>query len=90
MVCPFCARYCRAVNPDLESIEKAGEFPVYWEPELEGADEIVVLFRSYTGAQVRYYIDRASGDAYVTEFVPGITPEEARTGESLNVWDYLG
>ena len=46
----------------------------------------MVLFRSYTGAQVRYYIDRATGDVHVTEFVPGITPEGMPSEESLNVW----
>ncbi len=52
-------------------------------------DQIVVLFRSYTGALVRYYIDPASGETYVTEFVSGITPEEERTEETLNVKDYI-
>ena len=50
----------------------------------------MVLFRSYTGAQVRYYIERSTGDVRVTEFVPGITPEEMLSEESLNVWDYVG
>ena len=80
--------YCVAGNPDLESIA-AEDYPTYWELASSDANQVVVLFRSYTGAQVRYYIDRATGDAYVTEFVPGITPEEMRTEESLNVWDYL-
>ena len=80
--------YCIAGNPDLENIA-AEDYPTYWELASSDADQVVVLFRSYTGAQVRYYIDRATGDAYVTEFVPGITPEEMRTEESLNVRDYL-
>ncbi len=71
--------YCLENNPDLEDIIKAGEYPVYWEVETSGEDEVVVLFRSYTGALVRYYVDRAGGDAYITEFVPGITPQEQRT-----------
>ena len=80
--------YCIAGNPDLENIA-AEDYPTYWELASSDASQVVVLFRSYTGAQVRYYIDRATGDAYVTEFVPGITPEEMRTEESLNVRDYL-
>ena len=80
--------YCIAGNPDLENIA-AEDYPTYWELASSDASQVVVLFRSYTGAQVRYYIDRATGDAYVTEFVPGITPEEMRTEESLNVSDYL-
>lgn len=81
--------YCTASNPALEDIVNAGEYDTYWEIVSSDAQQVVVLFRSYTGAQVRYYIDRATGDAYVTEFVPGITPEEERTDESLNVWAYV-
>jgi hypothetical protein len=81
--------YCHINNPDLADIEKAGEYPVYWEISSSDDKEIVVLFRSYTGAQNRYYIDPLSGDTYVTEFVPGITSEEERTEESFNVRDYL-
>ena len=59
--------------------------------EVSSSDEsrIVVLFRSYTGAQIRYYIDPLSGETYVTESVPGITAGEERTDESLNAWDYI-
>ena len=80
--------YCTIQNPDLAGIA-AEEYPAYWELASSDAREIVVLFRSYTGALVHYYIDRVTGDTYTTEFVPGITPEEVRTEESLNVWDYL-
>jgi len=81
--------YCYINNPDLKSTANAGEYPTYWEISSSDENEIVVLFRSYTGAQVRYYIDPVSGDTYVTESVPGITSGEVRTDESLNVWDYL-
>ena len=81
--------YCIAVNPDLANFADTEEFSTYWELASSDASQVVVLFRSYTGALVRYYIDRATGDTYVTEFVPGITPEEMRTEESLNVRDYL-
>lgn len=81
--------YCYANNPDLEGIEKAGEYPVYWEIISSDENEIVVLFRSYTAAQIRYYIDPNLGDVYVTEFVPGITIEEEMTDESFNARDYL-
>ena len=82
--------YCLISNPDLEDILNAGEYPTYWEIAARDEQQVVVLFRSYTGAEIRYYIDRATGDAYVTEYVPGITPEEQRTEESLNVRNYLG
>ena len=81
--------YCHISNPDLADIEKVGEYPVYWEIASSDDKEIVVLFRSYTGAQVRYYINPVSGDTYVTEFVPGITEDEERTDESFNVKDYI-
>ena len=48
-----------------------------------------MVFRAATGALNRYYIDRSTGSAYVTEQVPGIIDEEQRTGESLNVRDYM-
>ena len=81
--------YCFTINPDLESVVNAEEYPVYWEIAANDEQKIVVLFRSYTGAQVRYYIDRTTGETSVTEFVPGITPEEQKTEESFNVRDYL-
>ena len=82
--------YCLTQNPDLQGIVDAGEFPVSWEIESSDGQQVVILFRSYTGALVRYYIDRATGDTYVTEFVPGITAEEQRTGESFKLWDQVG
>ncbi len=82
-------RYCFIGSPDLEGIVNAGEYPVYWEVSSSDEQKAVVLFRSYTGAQIRYYIDRVSGDTYVTEFVPGISSGEERTDESFNLRDYL-
>ena len=82
--------YCLTQNPDLQGIVDAGEYPVSWEIESSDGQQVVILFRSYTGALVRYYIDRATGDTYVTEFVPGITAEEQRTGESFKLWDQVG
>ena len=81
--------YCFESNPDLKDIADEGEYQVYWEIEPGHDNETVVLFRSYTGAQIRYYINPDSGDTYVTEFVPGITDEEQKTDESFNVNDYL-
>lgn len=81
--------YCYTQNPDLKSIVEAKEYPVYWEISSSDEHETVVLFRSYTGAQNRYYIDQTTGDTYVTEFVPGITAEEQQTDESFNIRDYL-
>ena len=82
--------YCLAQNPDLQQIVDAGEYQVSWEIASSDEQQVVILYRSYTGALVRYYIDRATGDTYVTEFVPGITAEEQRTEESFNLWDQVG
>lgn len=81
-------KYCCIQNPDLEDIANTGDYPVYWDISSSDEQEIVVVFRSYTGAIHRYYIDPVSGETTVTEFVPGITEEEQRTDESLNVWEY--
>ena len=82
-------KYCYLSNPDLEGIVKAGEYPVYWDISYSDENQIVVLFRSFTGALIRYYIDPVSGAAAVTEFVSGVTETEMLTGETLNVWDYV-
>ena len=82
-------KYCYADNPDLESMIDSDKYVFYWNAETNEAGEIVVLFRSYTGALIRYYIQPDSGETYVTEFVPGITYDEQRTGESFNVRDYI-
>ena len=87
--CAAIERYCYASNPDLKGIVDSGEHPVSWQITEYSEEQIVILFRSYTGAEVRYYIDPVSGEAYSTEFVSGVTAEEQRTDETLNVWDYM-
>ncbi len=82
-------KYCLINNPDLESMVGSDEYTVYWDVTTNENNEIVVLFRSYTGAQIRYYIDPVSGEAHVTELVPGIIDEEQPSDEKLNVRDYL-
>ena len=81
--------YCYANNPDLESMAESDDYTIYWDVTTGEADEIVVLYRSYTGAETRYYIDPTSGETYVTELVPGIIDDEQRTEESFNVRDYV-
>ena len=81
--------YCFTNNPDLKSMAESDDYTIYWDVTTGEGDEIVVLYRSYTGAETRYYIDPASGETYVTELVPGIIDEEQRTEESFNVRDYV-
>lgn len=82
-------KYYYEKNPDMEDMEGSDEYTMYWEVESADEKEIVVLFRSYTAAQVRFHIDAATGDAYITEFVPGITEDEEKTDETFNVKDYM-
>ena len=82
--------YCLDSNPDLEGIVNAGEYPVYWMVETSSEQQVVVLFHSYTGSETRYYVDRATGETTVTDFVPGIMNAEQPSEERLNVRDYLG
>ena len=81
--------YCYGVDPELEDIVNDGEYPVYWEIESGNENETVILFRSYTGALIRYHVDPVSGETYVTESVPGITEGEERTGEIFDIRPYL-
>ena len=80
--------YCYEMMPDLKDMEESGEYTIYFEVVSSDDKEIVVLFRSYTAAEIRYYIDAATGDTHVTEFVPGITDKEEETDEKFNIKDY--
>ncbi len=81
--------YCLTVNPELADSVNAGDAPLYWDLSSSDENQIVVVFRSYTGVLKRYYIDPVSGETYVTEFVPGVMEDEQQTGETLNVKNYL-
>ncbi|MBE6863041.1 MAG: hypothetical protein E7495_00495 [Ruminococcus flavefaciens] len=81
--------YCFSRNPGLKDMVESGEYNIYWNVISNDANEIVVLYRAYTSAQMRYYISKASGETYVTELVPGIIDEEQRTDENFNIRDYL-
>ncbi len=81
--------YCFLANPELEKMVNSEDYTVYWNIESSDENQIVVLYRSYTAAFVRYYIDPVSGETYVTESAPGKTEEEERTDENFNLRDYL-
>lgn len=82
-------KYCIQQNPDLEEMAESDDYTLYWNVESSDAEQIVVAYRSYTAAIVRYYIDVQTGDTYVTEFVSGITDGEEKTGENFNIRDYI-
>ncbi len=81
--------YCFINNPDLETMAASEDYTVYFDVSTSEAGEIVVLYRSYTGAQIRYYVDPSSGEVYVTELVPGIIDDEQKTDETFNIRDYM-
>lgn len=78
--------YYTIQNPGYELTGENGE---YWDVVSENPDEITAIYRSYTGAINRYYVNPTSGETYVTEFVPGIIDEEQKTGETFNIRDYF-
>ena len=77
--------YCRSIydwsiakdNPDMMYVA-AGE-----ETEME----YQVIFRSYTGAFVYFYVDKSSGITRMIEYVPGLEIEEAIG--TIDLHDYL-
>lgn len=81
--------YCCSNNSELEQYRNTKEGPVYWAVSSDENNQIVIVFRSYTGSINHYYIDAVTGDTYVTEMVPGITDGEQKTEEHFNVKDYL-
>ena len=82
-------QYSYSKDPNLKDMENSDEYTIYWDVSTNENNEIVVLYRSYTAAEIRYYINPSSGETYVTEFVQGITDEEQKTGESLNIRDHM-
>ena len=76
--------------PGLEEMIKSDDYTIYWDIASEDDNQIVVIFRSYTGSINRYYIDKTTGEAYETVQVPGIIDDEEKTGERLNIKYYIG
>ena len=82
-------KYCFKNDPDLEEMMDSEDNAAYFDVSTNEEGEIVVLYRSYTAAQTRYYINPSSGEVYVTELVPGIIDDEQRTDENFNINTYL-
>lgn len=81
--------YNKAIGSGIDEELNSDGITEYWDVYTNEEGKIVVLYRSYTAAQIRYYIDPVSGEAYVTELVPGIIDEEQKNGETFNARDYL-
>ncbi len=82
--------FVASTNPEIVAMENSDDYTVVFEVESSTDEEVVVLFRSYTASQTRFYIDRQTGDTKVTELVPGIIDEETPTGETFNIKNYMG
>ena len=82
-------KFIKLNYPDVNSYPDA----CYWgiDASKTNNETAVVLFRSYTGAHMTYYINRATGETYETSYLPNIDSEkpEERTGVTFNVRDYL-
>jgi hypothetical protein len=64
-------------NPDIMYVQMGEETdPAYQ-----------VLFRSYTGAFVHFYVDKTSGKTRIVEKIPSLNVEE-KIG-SINLYDYI-
>ena len=60
---------------------------MYVEMGDESETEYQVIFRSYTGAFVYFYVDKENGSTRITEYVPTLDIEnEAGT---IDIYDYL-
>lgn len=82
-------KYNKAIGSGIDDEINSDGYTEYWDVSTNDDGLIVVLYRSYTAAQIRYYVDPVSGETYVTEFVPGIIDEEQKTEETFNARDYL-
>lgn len=87
--CEAVKKYCIEEFPDLADMVDSDDYTIYWEASTTEDGEICVLYRAYTGALIRYYVNPETGDTYVTEQVPGIIDDEQKTEETLNVKDYI-
>ena len=77
--------YCHATygwsaaegNPDM----------MYLEMGEETDTEYQVIFRSYTGSYTYFYVDKATGNTRMTQYVPSLNIEE--DSGSFNIYNYL-
>ena len=69
------------------SISKDNPSIMYVEMGNETGEEYKVIFRSYTGAFVYFYVNKDSGTTKVVEYVPALNVEN-EIG-TINLFDYL-
>lgn len=64
-------------NPDIMTLEMGEETDSVYQ----------VVFRSYTGALVYFYVDKASGSTRMVEYVP--TLDIQNDAGTINLFDYI-
>lgn len=77
--------YCRSTYD--WSIAESNPEMMYLQTGEETESEYQVIFRSYTGTFVYFYVDKASGATRLTEYVPALDLEEE--AGTINLYDYL-
>ena len=79
------SNYCRSAYD--WSMAEANPSMMYVEMGEETESEYQVVFRSYTGAFVYFYVEKSSGTTKMVEYVPALNiKEEAGT---IDLFDYL-
>ena len=64
-------------NPDIMTLEMGEETDSVYQ----------VVFRSYTGALVYFYVDKASGSTRMEEYVPAL--DIKNDAGTINLFDYI-
>ena len=77
--------YCRSVY-DWSITEENSDI-MYLEMGEETESEYQLIFRSYTGTFVYFYVDKSSGITKITEYVPNLEIKE--DSGTIDLYDYL-
>ncbi len=79
------SNYCHSEYDWSVAVENPSIMSVEMGEETDSAYQVV--FRSYTGALVNFYVDKKSGSTRIVEYVPALDIEsEAGT---IDLFDYL-
>ena len=73
---------------NLQKILDEDKIPCTWGVASSDKNEIMIMFKSNTGALLRYHINRKTGKTYVTQYAVE-TNSYFRTRETLNVREYI-
>ena len=79
------SNYCHS-EYDWSAAEENSDI-MYVEMGEETETEYQVIFRSYTGSFVYFYVDKSSGATRLTEYVPILDIEES--AGTIDLYDYL-